>query len=238
MSLEIHPLKLGEVQLDSSFLVWQMNPGTPFVAPCTGYLILGGDTPVLVDSGFRNVVPPFTQTPEQTLQANLARHGLEPGDVGLVIHTHVHVDHCGLDDLLASAKILVQRSELEYAAAPLFPPFLYDPDDVARLSGPLRGRLELLDGDSAPAPGIRTVLTGGHSRGHQMLDVELDSGTAIITGDIVYLTDPGLTQQLPSGYWLDLADVMAGLERIKRDATHVLPMHDPSIYERYPEGVR
>ncbi len=51
MALEIHPLKLADVQLDTSLMVWQLTPGTAIDAPCTAFLILGGSEPILVDSG-------------------------------------------------------------------------------------------------------------------------------------------------------------------------------------------
>jgi len=238
MALEVHPLRLAEVGLDASFRVWQMTPGTPVSAPCTGYLILGGETPVMVDTGIANIFPPFSQTPEQTLEANLARHGLEPGDVGLIVHTHIHVDHVGYDDRLPNARIVIQRGELEYAANPLFPPFLFDPADHAKLTGPLRDRVEIVDGDADIAPGIRTIRTGGHTPNHQMAYVDVPSGRAVITGDNVYLADPGVTQGVPPGYFVNLFEVTAALERIKADADHVLPMHDETVYDRYPGGVR
>jgi glyoxylase-like metal-dependent hydrolase (beta-lactamase superfamily II) len=238
MSLEIHPLKLAEVQLDTSMMVWQLTPGTPIDAPCTAFLILGGAEPILVDSGIAMIEPPFSQTPDQALSACLARHGLEPADIGLLVHTHLHVDHAGLDDQLPNARILVQRDELEFAATPGFPPFFYSQDDIDKLRGPLRERVELLDGDAEIVPGVRAVVTGGHTPAHQMLYVDLDSGQAIITGDIVYLLDPGLEQQLPPGYWVSLPDLLAALARIKQDAAYALPSHDPAVYERYAAGVR
>ena len=238
MALEVHPLRLADVRLDASFRVWQMTPGTEVVAPCTGYLILGGETPVMVDTGIANIFAPFSQTTEQTLGANLARHGLEPGDVGLVVHTHVHVDHVGYDDQLTEARIVIQRGELEYAANPLFPPFLFDPADVAKLTGPLRDRVEIVDGDTEIAPGISTVATGGHTPHHQMVYVDVPSGLAVITGDNVYVADPGVTQGVPPGYFVNLFEVTAALARIRADADHVLPMHDGSVYDTYPDGVR
>jgi glyoxylase-like metal-dependent hydrolase (beta-lactamase superfamily II) len=238
MALEIHPMCLGEVGLHTGFLVWDLMPGTPVQAPCTSYLVLGGDTPLMIDAGIAGPGGPFTQTPEQTLEANLARHGLEPGDIGILLHTHVHVDHCGYDDALPNARIIIQREELEYAAAPLFPPFLYDSADHAKLVGPLRDRVELIEGDTQIAPGVRTVFTGGHTPAHQMVYVDVPSGQAIVTGDNVYLVDPGLTEQRPPGYYVNLFEVTEALRRIQRDADHVLPMHDAAVYERYPDGIR
>jgi N-acyl homoserine lactone hydrolase len=90
----------------------------------------------------------------------LADHGLEPGDVGYILHTHLYHDHAGLDARLPEARILVQRRELQYAAAPLFPAAFVDRTDIAALVGPMWNRVELLDGDEQLFSGVRTVHTG------------------------------------------------------------------------------
>jgi N-acyl homoserine lactone hydrolase len=246
MGLSIHPLDLGRVTLDSSFLVWGMDLGTPVDTPCIAHLILGGPTPMLVDSGIRNPEEltlasgfRFTRTDEQTLDANLAQHGLRPEDIGTVVFTHLHVDHTGGIAQLPNARFLIQRSEAQYAAAPYFPMPLYDRVDIATLIGELYAQIEFLEGDTEIAPGIRTVWTGGHSPGHQMLEVDVDSGSALITGDIVYDIDRGLGPELPSGYTTSIPEAARALSRIKRqNPKYVLPMHDPSVFARYPDGVR
>src|ERR1700722_6933456 len=89
MGLEIHPMCLGEVVVDGSFLVWGWSQGQSYRIPFSSYLILGGDPPVMVDAGARSVEDMHRdmgletgQTEEQTLEANLARHGLAPEDIG------------------------------------------------------------------------------------------------------------------------------------------------------------
>lgn len=230
MALEIHAMNLGEGQADTSFLCWGLTPGTTVWVPCTAYLILGGDTPVVVDAGFRDAAElqansgmPFRREPGHALEANLARHDLEPADVGLVVFTHLHFDHTGLADKFPNARLLVQRSELQHAAAPLWPAIFYERIDIAKLVGSLWGQIELLD--------------GGHSPGHQMVYVDVASGQTVICGDIAYLADPGVTQGIPPGYIISLPDTLAALARVKRDALHVLPMHDATVYRKYPDGV-
>jgi hypothetical protein len=71
-----------------------------------------------------------------------------------------------------------------------------------------------------------------------MIYVDVPSGQAIIIGDLAYLVDPGVTEQRPPGYVVSMADTLAGLARIKRDAVHILPMHDEAVYTKYPEGIR
>ena len=176
MALEVHPLRLADVTLDTSFRVSQMTPGTEVTAPCTGYLILGGETPVMVDTGIANIFPPFDQTSEQTLQANLARHGLEPGDVGLIVHTHVHVDHVGLRRPASRGADRRPARRAGVRGGPAVPPLPLRPADHAKLTGPLRDRVEIVDGDADIAPGIRTVRTGGHTPHHQMVYVDVPSG--------------------------------------------------------------
>jgi N-acyl homoserine lactone hydrolase len=245
MALEIHPLNLGESEGDTSFMVFGMTPGTKVWSPALAYLILGGEEPIVVDAGFRDAEEitaaagvPFRIAPEQTLEANLARHGLEPGDVGKLVLTHLHFDHTGLVDRFPNARVLVQRTELQYAAAPLFPAMFFDRIDIAKLVSPLWSQIELLDGDAEISPGVRTVLTGGHSPGHQIVYVDVPSGQAIICGDAAYVIDPSVTQGIPPTYVISMPDALAALARIKRDADHVLPMHDATILTTYREGVR
>ena len=245
-TLVIHPLLLGEVEVDHSFVGWATDPGRRLWIPTTAYLLLGADAPILVDASFRDPVAftaasgvPARRGREQELEVQLASHGLEPGDVGYVLHTHLHHDHAGLDVRLPEAKILVQRRELQYAAAPLFPVAFFDRTDIAALIGPMWERVELLDGDEQLFDGVRTVHTGGHTPGHQMVYVDTPQGRAIITGDAAYVADLNVGAQVPPGYWVDLPDTVAALRRIVADSQGiVLPMHDRTVHERYPLGIR
>ena len=53
MTLEVKVLDLGDIELETSFLVLARNPGEVARVPTFGYLILGGEAPVLVDTGYR-----------------------------------------------------------------------------------------------------------------------------------------------------------------------------------------
>ncbi len=244
MSLTIHPIRLGQAVADTSFAVFGMTPGTPIILPCTAYLILGGEQPMLIDAGFRDgpalaaaTGMQFDQPEDQSLEAGLSAHGVSRDDIGVVALTHLHADHTGHLGLLPHARIVLQRSELQYAAAPYFPTPFFDRVDISLLVGERFERITFLEGDGQIAPGVRGVLTGGHSPGHQLIEVDVDSGLAVITGDLAYLVDPAVTLQIPPGYVTNLEETMLGLARIKRDADHVLPMHDAAVYDRYPDGI-
>jgi hypothetical protein len=52
MGLEIKVLDLGDIELDTSFLVLALEPGQAQQVPTFGFLITGGEAPVVVDTGF------------------------------------------------------------------------------------------------------------------------------------------------------------------------------------------
>ena len=246
MALSIHPLSVGDIELDASFLTWQTGCGTKVWAPTTAWLILGADKPILVDSSFRSVEDARAQqyltcrrSPEQELPAQLAKHGVTPEQVGLLVHTHVHMDHAGQDHLVPNARILVQRRELQNAAAPdMYPVPFYDRLNVARLVHDLWPRVEVLDGEAEVAPGVRCVPMPGHTPGHQAVYVAVASGTAIIAGDAAMTVRHNVRDGIAPGFLDNMADTMAGLRRLARDGKHILPTHDSEVFTLYPEGVR
>ena len=85
MYLSIHPLNLGGLELDVSFVNWQTGCGTKSWFPTTAWLVLGAQKPIVVDSSFRSVEDALSnqgltarRSQEQTLANQLAKHGLQP----------------------------------------------------------------------------------------------------------------------------------------------------------------
>lgn len=247
-NLTIYALDMGDLQLDSSFVNWQTNCGTQIWSPTTAWLITGAEKPILVDTSFRSVEDAGSQqgltckrSEQQTLQAQLAKHHLSPLDIGYVIHTHLHMDHAGQDYLLPNARILVQRGELQNAAAPnFFPVPFYDRVNVARLIDPLWHQVDILDGDSELFPGIRTVHMPGHTPAHQAIYVQTAGGTAIIAGDAAMNVAVNVRKQIAPGIVDNMAHVMNGLRRLaleEQRGARLLPTHDAEIFDLYPHGI-
>lgn len=246
MPLSVHPLSLGEIELDHSFTVWQTNIGQTIWAPTTAWLILGGSSPVLVDSSFRSVEDAKAyqylncrRSASQSLNVQLGNHGMQPSDIRYLIHTHVHMDHAGQDVLFPNAKIYVQRRELQNAAAPnMYPTPFYDRLNVARLVHELWNRVEVVDGDTEVLPGIRCVLMPGHTPGHQAVYVDTPSGSTIIAGDAAMNVRYNVRQLIPPGFIDDMSETMATLRRLAKEGKNILCTHDEEVFSLYPEGVR
>jgi glyoxylase-like metal-dependent hydrolase (beta-lactamase superfamily II) len=138
---------------------------------------------VLVDAGVtadRFTRRGFRATQIQTVEEGLARYGLEPGDIDLLILTHSHYDHTANLRLFPQAKVVIQERELHQIRHP-FPytqPRL--PADFQELF--VGARWETVRGDTRIDDGIELLFTPGHSAGGQSVAVRTAQGKAIITG--------------------------------------------------------
>jgi glyoxylase-like metal-dependent hydrolase (beta-lactamase superfamily II) len=125
--------------------------------------------------------------PEGTLLENLARHGLAPEHIDIVIDTHLHSDHCGGNTFLEGDQVQPTFPRAEYFVQRMEFADAFHPD--ARTRGtylpenfvPLwqSGQLTLLHGDTDFTPHVRTVVTRGHTRGHQSVIIQPEDGPPV-----------------------------------------------------------
>jgi glyoxylase-like metal-dependent hydrolase (beta-lactamase superfamily II) len=167
----------------------------------TCLLVRAGGKTVLIDTGLgeklteRMRANSRLERPDGAgLVAGLARHGVRPQDVDLVINTHLHADHCAGNTVFESdlssvkatfpnAEYIVQRREYEDAMRPnertraTYVPLNYEP----LLE---HGQMRLLDGDTEILPGIFGVVTPGHTPGHQAVRFESGGQHALFVSDL------------------------------------------------------
>jgi N-acyl homoserine lactone hydrolase len=169
--------------------------------------------------------------------AQLRQFGLALEDIHTVVITHLHYDHAGGCELLPNARLLIQRTELMAAAAPIGSPELemandlfFDRKDVAALVDPLWPRVELLEGDVELVPGVRCVLyPDSHTPGSQCVYVDAEDGTVAIVGDMVRKVDLNVRKAIPPGLFYDLESMRRAIADIGRRSNRILAAHDPSI---------
>jgi N-acyl homoserine lactone hydrolase len=231
----IKPLPLLSIEIDKSAFTYRQNFGIKMMAPIFSWYIGGGDMHILVDTaadeqmaakvrGFKTEnVTPFEDA--------LARLGLTPEDIGLVIQTHLQWDHCGNTHKCRNAKILVQERELQFALAPH--PILAQTYQKSLLKDLrytiLRGHREIL-------PGIELIPAPGHTPGTQAVSINTTQGKAVITGfcsvrENFEPPDPvrEVLPVVPPGVHLDAVEAFDTTLYIKSLADIVLPVHEPSL---------
>lgn len=256
MGLEVKVLDLGDIELDTSFLVLAHDPGRPQQVPTFGFLITGGEVPIVVDTGFSepdimgNLGMKGWWRDGQGMESQLEKHGLKMEDVRYVLHTHLHIDHAGYDDHfpMDGTTVVINRKELEYSVSGLMGeqyPAPYIKHLVDRLHHP--GALRLLDLEVVDyeeiIPGVRVQAAGGHTEGSMNVLVDTDEGVACICGDVVYdvvhqLVNPHLQvmEQDPAvtgNHGGSKRGEKAAIRKAVGPSRFILPAHDrPAVLER------
>ncbi|MCO5063924.1 MAG: N-acyl homoserine lactonase family protein [Rhizobiaceae bacterium] len=167
--------------------------------------------------------------------------GVDPEGVTDVIITHMHYDHAGNADLLPRARYHLQSCEMAFATGPcmchqlLKYPF-EEEDVVSMVRKVFAGRVEFYDGDVAVAPGITVHKIGGHSRGLQAVRVNTERGPVVLASDASHYYEH-MEQDRAFTIFESLSDLLEGYRKLKRLAPsmkHIVPGHDPKVFERYP----
>ena len=183
--------------------------------PVHGFVVTHEGDAVLVDTGVGGPQAALDDwhVVNRSVADALAELDLSPADIGLVINTHLHFDHCGQNAVFKHAPFYVQRAELDRARREA--PELRDWFDFAG------ARFELLDGDTQILPGLEVIATPGHTAGHQSVIVRTDGvpgACDVLIGDAAYTpwvyANPD-RDRIPSGQAADLPAWRGSLTRIQ-----------------------
>lgn len=248
--LTIHPIDLGTLtNFDKSIFTLRHNQGIKLDVPCLAYVIQGGSKTILVDTGpcSKDFGERYHRTmekkPEQEIPGALGKIGLKPENIDLVILTHLHWDHCFSLEYFPHTQFLVQKKELQYAAAPLpadRPPYEAFVPGIRPPWMDVFGRIIPIDGDVEIIEGVRAIFTPGHTPGSQGVAVETEEGPWAIAGDTVPLLEnwekEGTAPKTPNGIYQNLYDYYETLEKLKYFGNRVLPGHDVKTLQhaQYP----
>jgi len=247
------PLIVGWERLPKSFSVHGDSSGQTLIEPVPAVLLDTDDGWTLLDTGINtalirdrplyerlhgrnhDIVPILPDVEGEPLEEALAAHGVALADVSRIYLSHLHNDHAGGLRLFASeVPVWVQRRELEYGLAEhpsperhgMFRIDFDDPDIDWRL----------MDGDGELAPGIRAVLTPGHTPGHQSFVIDLPDGSGYVfafdAGDLIENFD----RELAVGGFVhcEARDTIAPIRRLNAIAAkrgyRLIPGHDPDVW--------
>ncbi len=186
--------------------------------------------------------------PGEDVPAQLRKSGLEPGEIPVVVMTHMHIDHTSAISEFPQSAFVV--SEVEWEAATVGPKpllngyrrphfdyaFDYRTVDFGRGnvdSYASFGRTWDLFGDGS----IRLAYTPGHSAGHMSVIARLKQRDFVIGGDATYTSGQlaGTAPLAPRPF--DAHNYRRSLQELKLFSREypdaiVTPGHDPEFFSR------
>jgi N-acyl homoserine lactone hydrolase len=189
-----------------------------------------------------------TLAPGADVPAQLRQRGLDPGEIPIVVMTHLHMDHSSAISEFPNSTFVVSEVEWKAATAGSNPllngyrrahfdyAFDYRTIDFDRGgidSYATFGRSFDLFGDGS----LHLAYTPGHSAGHMSVVARLKERDFVIGGDAVYTAGQldGTAPPPPRPY--DAHNYRRSLQELKLfkrefPGAIVTPGHDPSFYEK------
>jgi glyoxylase-like metal-dependent hydrolase (beta-lactamase superfamily II) len=161
-------------------------------------LVRTGDMNILIDTGIGNKLSEkqrtiYKVTSPWDIPSQLEARGITRDDIDLVVLTRCDFDHAGGIQMLAEegnmeltfprARHIIHEKEWQDVKNPdsrAQSTYLPENFDLLEKSG----RLELADDAMTLCPGITVFHSGGHTRGHQVVEILSQGSTAIHLGDL------------------------------------------------------
>jgi len=193
--------------------------------------VLRGDRPhVIIDPG--HVANELKEQCFENLVASMAKDGIKVEDIGLIINTHSHPDHCEANGAVVErTRAKAGAGKASHALIALYE----EEDDYRRKMGELMAMMLGIEAGFEPSfylregdlnlgkdnkVSLRIVHTPGHSPGS--ISIYWPDNKVLITGDVVFFGGVGRTD-IPGG---DGRLLKQSIERLSElDVEYLLPGH-------------
>lgn len=238
---KIHPIVVGTKIFDKGMMTYQHDYGTEYTIPIYAWYLEGGDQKILIDTGLIGVIQ--SEDRERaiggkiyTFEEGLARFGLEPKDIDIVIHTHLHNDHCENDFKCVNATFYAHELEFESAYNPHPLDFRYMADFIQEIDE--AGQMvHIKDDEFQVAPGIKMVHTPAHTKGGMSVLINTEKGVVGISGFCTILENFYPPKEIkamemdaiPPGTNINPYEAYDQVIRLREMVDIVVPLHEPKF---------
>ena len=237
---KIHPIVMGTKIFDKGMMTYQHNYGETYTIPIYCWYLEGGDRKVLIDTG--EMCPVRSEDREKSIggkvynfEDGLGLWKLSPKDIDIVIHTHLHNDHCENDSKCVNATIYVHEKELERIHDPHPLDFRYIEDYIMDVEE--NGQIKTITEDQEILPGVQVIHTPAHTEGGMTILVNTAQGKAAITGFCVIMENFFPPKEIramdmdviPPGTHVNVYASYDIMLKVKDMADILFPLHDPKF---------
>jgi N-acyl homoserine lactone hydrolase len=228
----IRPLVVGINETDQGVMTYLRDYGKRIYLPIYVFYLEGSDRHILVDTGLEQFMVPEAAEKELgykilEFEAALATLKLTPEEIDIIIHTHLHNDHCENDYKCTNAEVYVQKAEREFLNNPHPVDHRYYPDILDDV------QVVEIEGDANIVDGIDVIFSPGHTVGGQSVAINTSEGRAVITGFCCNDKNfPTAGPAIAPGVHIDLTEAYDSIQKIKEMADILIPLHDPGVGTR------
>jgi len=236
----IHPIVVGTKVFDKGMMTYQHDYGTPYTIPIYAWYLSGGDKKILIDTGEMHPVQSEDREkaiggPIHTLEQGLARFDLGPADIDIVIHTHLHADHCENDYKCENARFYIHEQELRTISNPHPLDYRYVEDFIFEIRE--AGQIDVVREDKELLPGISVMHTPAHTPGGMTVFIDTEQGKTAITGFCVirenFEPPPRIRamemEVIPPGTNTNPYRAYDIMLRVREMADRIIPLHEPAF---------
>lgn len=235
---KIHPIVMGTKIFDKGMMTYQHAYGEPYTIPIYCWYLEGGDQKILVDTGEMN--PIISESREKAIggkiynfEDGLSRWNLSPDDIDIVIHTHLHNDHCENDFKCVNAIFYIHKKELERVHDPHPLDFRYIEDYILDVEE--SGQIKTVTNNQNIVQGIQVIHTPAHTEGGMTVLINTSQGKAAITGCCVIMDNFFPPKEImamdmdviPPGTHVNVYEAYDIMKKLKNMADILLPLHEP-----------
>jgi len=237
---KIHPIVVGSKIFDKGMMTYQHDYGKGYTIPIYSWYLEGGEKNILVDTG--EMKPIQSKDREKaiggkicTFEEGLSRWNLSPEKIDVVIHTHLHNDHCENDYKCVNSIFYVHEKELEHIHNPHPLDFRYLEDYIEDVED--NGQIKIVTEDMEILPGISVMHTPVHTQGGLTILVDTADGKAAITGFCVIMENFFPPKEIkamemeviPPGTVVNAYDAYDIMLKVKDMADILIPLHEPKF---------
>lgn len=254
MGYSVRSLKVGEADVPGPVALWMSDWDRWRTLWFQVVVIQGEGVTALVNSG-----PPadlaelnerwrrrqggragMRRTDDEAIEAVLERVGLRPPDVTHLLLTPLQLYTTANIPLFTNAQIcMTKRGWTHYHTTHEHPHdarWTSIPRDVlVHLVTDAWVRVRLLEDEDEVTPGLRTWWSGAHHRASMVVEVDTPDGVVAISD--TFFVYENVEGGPPLGISESLEESIRARQRAQRAARHVIPLYDPEVFNRYPDGI-
>jgi glyoxylase-like metal-dependent hydrolase (beta-lactamase superfamily II) len=178
-----------------------LKPGKVIFAE-SGDIVYASSSVSLILAEQAMVVDTGLAMDQETILLALKELGLKPSDIGIVVNTHLHPDHCGGNELFSKAKIYAHPLEIARTGAHCLP----CPQSLGER--------------------VRIIETPGHLDGH--ISVVFDE-SIVVAGDAIPTKNNYEKRVIPR-FHTNAEKAKESMQKIIKIAKIIIPGHDDPIF--------